>query len=124
VRPVALLAVLLAGCDTPRDPGVADTTQAAEAAPDPADSLALAVGEAEVWYTLARPGRGADGTMCVDRALEIRRGGTRIPVPLLYTGTAPEAVNDSTIRARLSDRCEPGASYFVSLKTGRPTPER
>jgi hypothetical protein len=91
----------------------------------PADSLALsAPGGVEVWYTLARPARAADGTTCVDRALEIRRGGSRIPVPLLYTGTAPELVNDTTIRARLSDRCAPGDRYLVNLTTGRPTPER
>ena len=90
-----------------------------------ADSLALtAPGGVEVWYTMARPGTAADGTPCVDRALEIRRGDTRIPVPLLYTGTAPELVDDSTMRARLSSRCAPGDSYLVSLRTGRPTPER
>jgi hypothetical protein len=91
----------------------------------PADSLALtAPGGIEVWYTLARPGRAADGTACVDRALEIRRGDTRIPIPLLYTGSPPELVNDTTIRARLSDRCAPADRYLVSLTTGRPTPER
>jgi hypothetical protein len=91
----------------------------------PADSLVLvAPGGTEVWYTLARPGRAADGTACVDRALEIRRGDTRIPIPLLYTGAPPELVNDTVIRARLSDRCAPADRYLVSLTTGRPTPER
>jgi hypothetical protein len=89
------------------------------------DSLvATAPRGVEVWFTLARSATAADGTHCVDRALEIRRGGGRIPVPLLYTGTAPRLVNDSTIRARLSDRCRPGDSYLVDLRTGRPVRER
>ena len=78
----------------------------------------------EVWYTMARPAVGADGVACMDRALEIRRGDTRIPVPLLYTGTPPEPVNESTFRARLSNACVPADKYLVNLKTGRPTPER
>jgi hypothetical protein len=94
-------------------------------APAPADSLvATAPGGVEVWFTLSREGKAADGTACTDRTMEIRRGGTRIQVPLLYTGTAPELVNDSTIRARLSNRCVPGDAYLVDLRTGRPVPER
>src|SRR5437763_15731689 len=63
----------------------------------PGDSLvATAPGGVEVWFTLARKATAPDGTGCVDRTLEIRRGGHRIPVPLLYTGTAPHLVNDST----------------------------
>jgi hypothetical protein len=94
------------------------------AAPAPSDSLvATAPGGVEVWFTLARNGTAPDGASCTDRALEIRRGGARIPVPLLYTGTAPRLVNDSTIRARLSDRCRPGDSYLVDLRTGRPVRE-
>jgi hypothetical protein len=100
-----------------------DTADAATAAPT--DSLvATAPGGTEVWFTLAREGKAADGTTCTDRALEIRRGETRIQVPLLYTGTAPEVVNDTTIRARLSDRCAPGDAYLVDLRTGRPVRER
>jgi hypothetical protein len=56
--------------------------------------------------------------------MEIRRGGTRVQVPLLYTATAPELVNDSTIRARLSNRCVPGDAYLVDLRTGHPVRER
>ncbi len=92
--------------------------------PPPADSLvATAPGGAEVWFTLARPDSG-DGERCVDRAIEIRRNGTRVPVPLLYTGTAPEIVNDTTLRARLSNDCRPGDAYLVDLRTGRPVRER
>jgi hypothetical protein len=94
-------------------------------APVPADSLvATAPGGVEVWFTLSREGKAADGTPCTDRTIQIRRGGTRVQVPLLYTGTAPELVNDSTIRARLSNRCVPGDAYLVDLRTGRPVRER
>lgn len=92
--------------------------------PAPADSLvATAPGGAEVWFTLARPDSG-DGRQCVDRAIEIRRGGTRVPVPLLYTGESPQILNDTTLRARLTNGCRPGDAYLVDLRTGRPVRER
>ena len=101
--------------------GAADEAQA----PAPADSLvATAPGGVEIWFTLSRDGAAADGTRCTDRAIELRRGGTRVPVPLLYTGAAPELVNDSTIRARLSNQCVPGDIYLVDLRSGRPVRER
>jgi hypothetical protein len=124
---LAAAALLLAACGASADRPAVERPEAASAPaapPPPADSLALTMPAGEVWYTLARSGVGADGRKCVDRALEIRRGDTRIPVPLLYTGTAPERVNDSTFRARLSNRCMPADSYLVNLRTGRPTPER
>ena len=116
-------------------PTIACNTRGAEApeqgaaevvrAPAPADSLvATAPGGVEVWFTLSRDAKAADGTPCTDRTIEIRRGGTRVPVPLLYTGSAPELVNDSTIRARLSKLCVPGDAYLVDLRTGRPVRER
>jgi len=116
-------AAALAGC-TERPPDRAAAPERA-AESQPADRLVLtAPGDFEIWYTLARSGQADDGTSCVDRTLEIRRDTTRIRVPLLYTGSAPELVNDSTIRARLSDRCRPGKAYLVNLRTGRPTPDR
>jgi hypothetical protein len=108
------------GAETPEQGGAE-----AVRAPVPADSLvATAPGGVEVWFTLSREGKAADGTTCTDRTMEIRRGGTRVQVPLLYTGTAPELVNDSTIRARLSNRCVPGDAYLVDLRTGHPVRER
>jgi hypothetical protein len=100
-------------------------TEAATRAPTapPADSLiATAPGGAEIWFTLSR-GDSGEGERCIARAVEIRHGGTRTPVPLLYTGWAPEIVNDTTIRARLADHCRPGDTYLVDLRTGRPTRE-
>jgi hypothetical protein len=108
------------GADTPEQGG-AEVAQPAV----PADSLvATAPGGVEVWFTHSREGKAADGTTCTDRTMEIRRGGTRVQVPLLYTATAPELVNDSTIRARLSNRCVPGDAYLVDLRTGHPVRER
>ena len=121
---VAVLAACVSACG-----GREDTRPAESAAetlpPAPTDSLvATAPGGVEIWFTLAREGKGPDGTTCTDRTLEIRRGDTRIPVPLLYTSTTPEIVNDSTMRARLSDHCAPGDAYLVNLRTGRPVRER
>jgi hypothetical protein len=100
-------------------------TSAADAVPAaPADSLvATAPGGTEIWFTLARPDSGGAGR-CTDRAIEIRHGTARIPVPLLYTGTAPRVVNDTTLRASLSTRCRPGDVYLVDLRTGHPVRER
>ena len=115
------LAVLL-GC------GGADPVPAKPAAATdsmPTDSLvATAPGGVQVWFTLARRGTSPDGVPCVDRAIEIRRGDTRVQVPLLYTGAPPELVNDSTLRARLSNQCRPGDAYLVDLRSGRPVRER
>ena len=77
-----------------------------------------------MWFTLARPDTGRDGRHCQERGLEIRRAGTRIAVPLLYTGEPPELLNDSTMRARLWTNCMPGDAYLVDLRTGRPVPDR
>ncbi len=107
-----------------RPPADAPELGGASAARAPADSLvATAPGGTEIWFTLARGDSGSTGP-CIDRAIEIRRGAQRTPVPLLYTGTAPEIVNDTTLRARLSDHCAPGDSYLVDLRTGRPVRER
>ena len=115
-------AVMLGGlaCSKPPAPPVA-----ADAAtpPPPADSLvATGPGGAEIWFTLSRTDSG-DAGRCTARAVEIRRGSTRTPVPLLYTSWAPEIVNDTTFRARLADHCRPGDAYLVNLRTGRPTRE-
>jgi hypothetical protein len=115
-------AAVLGGLACSKPAASPPAADAAAPAP-PADSLvATAPGGAEIWFTLARSDSG-DAGRCTARAVEIRRGGTRIPVPLLYTGWAPEIVNDSTVRARLADHCRPGDTYLVDLRTGRPTRE-
>ena len=120
---VGLVGVFAAGCGERQKAPPAESASAGPVAP--ADSLvATAPGGVEIWFTLAREATGADGKPCIDRTLEIRRGGTRVPVPLLYTGAPPEIVNDTTMRARLSDHCAPGDAYLVDLRSGRPVRER
>lgn len=114
-----------AACDARSDETAGQGAAEVGQAPVLADSLvATAPGGVEVWFTLSREAQAADGTRCTDRAIEIRRGDTRVQVPLLYTGTAPEMVNDSTIRARLSNQCVPGDAYLVDLRSGRPVRQR
>jgi hypothetical protein len=118
---VALALASAFGCgkvDQPvRDPSVSSRVE-------PADSLALRTSEAEIWYTLARPSTGPDGAPCVERGLEIRRRGKRVPVPLLYTGEPPTLINDTTLRATLWTACRPAETYLVDLRTGRPVREQ
>jgi hypothetical protein len=52
--------------------------------------------------------------------MQIRREGQNIAIPLLYTGSTPRLVNDSTIEAPIWLNCRPGNVYQVDLKTGRP----
>jgi hypothetical protein len=77
----------------------------------------------EIWFTLSRPARSSGGQSCLERGLEIRRDGRRLPVPLLYTGEAPTLLNDSTMRAILWTNCRPVTPYRVDLRTGRPIRE-
>jgi hypothetical protein len=86
------------------------------------DSLVLTAPDgSEVWFAQARRGMDSAGGSCLERGLEIRRPDTRILVPLLMTGQAPELRNDSTFRARIWLNCRPGNTYDVDLRTGRPT---
>jgi hypothetical protein len=117
-------AAVLGGLACADRPAANPPGQGTAETPAPADSLvATAPGGAEIWFTLARSDSGGTGR-CTDRAIEIRRGTRRTPVPLLYTAAAPEIVDDTTLRARLSDHCAPGDSYLVDLRTGRPVRDR
>jgi hypothetical protein len=115
-------AAVLVGFACGKPPAPPATHEEATAAP-PADSLvATGPGGAEIWFTLARTDSG-DAGRCIARAVEIRRGSARKPVPLLYTVWAPEILNDTTFRARLADHCRPGDAYLVDFRTGRPVRE-
>jgi hypothetical protein len=118
----ALAAFLLPACQPgPRPPAHGETTADA---PKPADSLVISNADGvEVWFTLARVAQGPDGKQCVERGLEIRRGETRVQVPLLYTGTPPVLLDDSTMRALLWNHCRPVDAYRVDLRSGRPLRE-
>ena len=115
----ALLLLALAGCGGERAPSP-QTVQLPEPPPPP-DALALTTrGGVEVWFTASRTARDASGRSCVERVMEIRFEGKRTPIPLLYTGSPPRLVNDSTIEAAIWLNCRPGNVYRVSLRTGQP----
>ena len=120
-RAAALLVAALAACR----PGGGERATAGDTAVStvPADSLAVAGADVEIWFTLSRPGLAPDGSPCADRAIELRRGDRRIPVPLLYTGETPRIVNESTARAILYTGCRAGDAYLVDLRSGRPARE-
>jgi hypothetical protein len=121
-RSALILLALLAACRTeqPSRPLGGSTPATVRA-----DSLvATDRSGLEIWFTLTRIGRAEDGGSCVERGLEIRRGNTRIPVPLLYTGAVPVLLDQTTMRAELWNHCRPVATYLVDLRTGRPVPER
>ena len=122
--PLCALAAALA-CSPVERPGAAPVDAAAPVAAAPADSLVLTLGSGTtVWYTLAREARADGGTPCVERGLEVRRGGTRVAVPLLYTRDIPTEADDSTLEVRLYLHCAPGDRYRVNTRTGQPTPVR
>jgi hypothetical protein len=101
--------VAAAGSETPSGPT------------SPPDSLVLRLPKGtELWYTLAREEKDATGVGCVERTLEIRSPTAKIPVPLLYTRDVPRLVNDSTVSARIWNRCVPGDEYRINLRTGQP----
>lgn len=117
---VALAALLACGPNA-QTPAAGDSV----AHTPPTDSLVLTgAAGVEIWLTLARRSTGADGEECVERGLEIRQDGRRVQVPLLYTGSPPVLLNDSTMRATLWTHCAPGDSYRVDLRSGHPVRER
>jgi hypothetical protein len=122
-RGVVWVVLPLVACGANGEP--APGTPPAVEADAAADSLVLsAPGGVTVWLTEGRPATAVTGATCLERTLEIRHDTTRIKVPLLYTISTPVLLNDSTLRAQLAHNCQPAEAYRVSLRTGRPTPER
>jgi hypothetical protein len=118
---VGLAALLACGGPSRTKPAVAERL----ANLLPTDSVVLTTSTGvEIWFTLARAAMGADGRRCVERGLEIRQGGKRVQIPLLYTGAPPVLLNDSTMRAMLWTHCKPTAAYLVNLRKGHPVRER
>jgi hypothetical protein len=98
-----------------------DSVLAVSDAPRPADSLVLTTpAGSQVWFAAARTAQDSSGTRCMERVMEIRSEGRVTPIPLLYTGTPPRLVNDSTIEAAIWRNCRPGNVYRVDLRTGQP----
>jgi hypothetical protein len=117
---LVLLVALVGACRAEERPPPRDDA----AAPSVRDSLVASSDDGlEVWFTLTRVGRAPDGTSCVERGLEIRHRGTRIQVPLLYTGAPPVLLDQSTMRAELWNHCRPVGTYLVDLRSGRPVRE-
>ncbi len=122
MKALVLFFMALAACG-PSDrqpPAVADTTAAGSM-----DSLILTLGDSiTVWTVPGRPDTSTAGVTCTERLLELRSGGRRVPIPLLYTIGTPTSINDSTLRAALYRHCEVQAWYLVDTRTGLPKPER
>ena len=117
---IAVAALLLWSCGPRQRPaGNGETGDASK----PADSLVISNDGVEVWFTLARVAQGPNGKECLERGLEIRRGETRVQVPLLYTGAPPVLLDDTTMRAFLWNHCKPVDAYRVDLRSGRPLRE-
>jgi hypothetical protein len=124
LRLVAAAALVVACGGERAVPPAADSTASAPAAPAAADSLVAAQGGVELWFTLAREARDSAGRGCVERGVEIRRDGRRIPVPLFYTTETPRFVADTVAEAHLSNDCRPGPLYGINLNTGQPIPPK
>lgn len=122
---LAAIAGVLAACGRPAPSTAAATNAPPVAAPAaPADTLLFRTATgAEVWFTFARHDSAPGGRACVERTIEIRQAGTRVPVPLLYTGAPPVLRDDTTLEADLWAACAPRARYRVDLRTGQPIPE-
>ncbi len=122
LEPAVWITLLFTGCKPGnRAPATDRPSPPDQVADSPPDSLVLATSTGvEVWYSLARSARAPDGSPCIERGLEIRRGQRRSQVPLLYTGETPSLLNDSTMRAVLWTNCRPGNAYLVDLTSGRP----
>jgi hypothetical protein len=122
VWPIAVAVVLAGAC---RSQERAPASRESGSTSESTDSLVLSsLDGVEVWFMSGRMARGADGRQCMERGLEIRRGGTRVTVPLLYTAVAPVLVDDTTMRAQLWTHCRPIDSYLVDLRSGQPIRER
>ena len=119
MRRGAALGLLVAAC-TPSPPPAQKPTAPVEP-PRPAESLALPVtANVSVWFGDGRDDHDESGTACRERLLVIHRDSSRTAVPLLYTGTVPTLINDSTIEAELWLHCKAMDRYRVNLSTGQP----
>ena len=119
MRAWALLVAALASC-SPKESKQEDAAGLATFAPGPDTMILRMPDSAEVWYTGHMLDTAATGEPCYERTVEIRRGGSRTPVPLLYTLGELEVVNDTTVRASLMRDCAKLDTYLVNTRTGQP----
>ena len=117
----AALALILAGCGPRGEPAPAAFPEVDQSPPQLADTLVLTLpGGATVWLAEARRARDSAGTPCLERSVEIRRDSVKLKVPLLFTGSIPTQLDDSTIRAELYRDCRVSATYKVGVRDGLP----
>ena len=120
MRALLLVALLCVACRPNVDQG-GEPDNVPPAGVGPADSLVLTLPDStEVWLVQGRQGIAADGSTCVERGVQLRKGARRDLVPLLYTRTAPAWV-DGKLLATLSNRCADVATYTIDATTAQPT---
>ena len=118
MRNPAVMALVLLAC-SPGESRRQESPQVASQAA--ADSMVLVLPDGgEIWFTASMLDTAANGETCRTRTVEIRRGGSRTPVPLLYTMGTLELVNDTTVRAALVRDCARHDTYLVNTKSGQP----
>lgn len=126
IRPpvVFLPLILLAACGRSGAPAAAPaSTASAATAVDsfPPDTHILDLSDGtEVWLTVGRVGQGPNGTTCLERGVQLRKGPLKMPVPLMYTSKLPVVVNGKLV-ASLSTNCVSGDDYSIDPKTAQPT---
>jgi hypothetical protein len=120
MRNLLILSVLLIACRPKLDQG-GEPTNVPPAVVGTADSLVLMLPDStEVWLVKGREGIGADGSTCLERGVQLRKGERRDLVPLLYTREAPRLL-DGRLTATLSNRCADVATYTIDVTTAQPT---
>ena len=117
----AAIALFAAGCGARGEPAPGALPEVAEVPLQLDDSLVLLLpGGATVWLGGGRRAKDSTGTPCVERSVQIWRDSVRRVVPLLFTGSLPTMLDDSTIRAELYRDCRPSAVYKVGVRDGLP----
>ncbi|HEU5218047.1 MAG TPA: hypothetical protein VFU23_05275 [Gemmatimonadales bacterium] len=120
-RSGAMIALVLAACGARGEPAPGSLPEADQGPPQMADTLVLSLpGGAAVWLAEGRRARDSAGTPCVERSVEIRRDSVKLKVPLLFTGSIPTMLDDTTIRAELFSNCRPSGVYKVGVRDGLP----
>jgi hypothetical protein len=119
VRAFFLLVTALASC-SPKEAKQEEPAGLATLSPG-TDTMVLRMPDgAEAWYTGFMLDTASTGEPCYERTVEIRRGQTRTPVPLLYTMGELEVLDDTTLRAALVRDCARHDTYLVNTRTAQP----